>query len=152
MYGNPYMTQFNAQSGIDKINNQIGELEKMKAQLGSMQVPIINQTFQQSSPSVMKYANSIDDVNKELVIGDTAFFSNDMSVVWIKNIRGEVKAYELNEIIEKDEKDIKIEMLLAQIEELKKGKENEESSNTDAAESTKDEKSTSISDDKSSNK
>lgn len=152
MYGNPYMTQFNAQSGIDKINNQISELEKMKAQLGSMQVPIINQTFQQSSPSVMKYANSIDDVNKELVIGDTAFFSNDMSVVWIKNIRGEVKAYELNEIIEKDEKDIKIEMLLAQIEELKKGKENEESSDTDVTESAKDEKSTSISDDKSSNK
>lgn len=152
MYGNPYMAQFSAQSGIDKINNQIGELEKMKAQLGSMQVPIINQTFQQTSPSVMKYANSIEDVNKELVIGDTAFFSNDMSIVWIKNIRGEIKAYELNEIIEKDEKDIRIEMLLAQIEELKKGKENEEPSSTDAVKSAKNEKSSSISDDKSSNK
>lgn len=152
MYNNPYINQFNPQNNIDRINNQIGELEKMKAQLGSMQVPIINQTFQQTPSSLIKYANSIDEVNKELVIGDTPYFSTDMSVVWIKNIRGEIKAYELNEIIEKDEKDIKIEMLLAQIEELKKGKEDEKSSNTDVVESTKDEKSSSISDGKSSNK
>lgn len=49
-----------------------------------------------------------------------------MSVVWVKDTRGEIKTYELAEIIPKDERDLKIEYLEAQIEELKKGlKENE---------------------------
>ena len=152
MYSNPYITQFNPQNNIDKINNQISELEKMKTQLGNMQMPIINQTFQQATPNIMRYANSLDEVEREYVLGDTPYFSKDMSVLWIKNTHGEIKAYELSEIVQKDEKDIKIEMLLAQIEALKKGKENEEPSSTDAVEPAKDEEPTSISDDKSSNK
>ena len=54
-----------------------------------------------------------------MVIGDTPYFSKDMSVVWIKNIKGEIKTYELNEIVPKDEKDLQIEYLKSQIEELK---------------------------------
>jgi hypothetical protein len=112
---------FNPQFNIDRINNQILELEKMKTQLGNMQqVPIINQTFQQTSPSVLKYADSIDDVNKEMVVGDTPYFSKDMSVVWIKNSKGEIKSYQLEEIIQKDAKDIQIELLQAKVEELAK--------------------------------
>ena len=103
---------YNPQVNIDRINNQIMELEKMKSQLGNMQqVPIINQTFQQTSPSVLKYADSIDDVSKEMVVGDTPYFSKDMSVVWIKNIKNEIKTYELKEVVLKDEKDLMIESL-----------------------------------------
>ena len=69
----------------------------------------------------MRYASSIDEVNKEMVYIDTPFFSKDMSVVWVKNTKGEIKTYELTEIIPKDSKDLKIEYLQAQIEELKKG-------------------------------
>ena len=69
----------------------------------------------------MKFVNSIDEVNKETVFVDTPFFSKDMSVLWIKNTSGDVKAYTLAELIVKDEKDIQIEFLQAQIEELKKG-------------------------------
>ena len=58
------------------------------------------------------------------------FFSKDMSVVWIKNLNGEIKSYELNEIKAKDEKDIKIEYLQAEIEELKKGIRNNEYEST----------------------
>ena len=70
-----------------------------------------------------------------MVIGDTPFFSNDMSIVWIKSTNGEIKSYELKEIIQKDEKDIQIEYLQAQIEELKKEVKKDES-NTDVNEST----------------
>ncbi len=141
---------FNPQFNIERINNQIMELEKMKSQLGNMQqVPIINQTFQQTSPSIIKYADSIDDVNKEMVIGDTPYFSKDMSVVWIKSIKGDIKTYELKEVILKDEKDLMIEKLQLQIKEMI---ENAKCFNTDITESTKDEKSTSISNDKSSNR
>jgi len=142
---------FNPQFNIDRINNQIMELEKMKTQLGNMQpqVPIINQTFQQTSPSVLKYADSIDDVNKEMVIGDTPYFSRDMSVVWIKNIKNEIKTYELKEVVLKDEKDLMIESLQLQIKEMM---ENAKSSSTNDVESTKDEESTSISNGKQSNR
>jgi hypothetical protein len=67
----------------------------------------------------MRFANSIEDVKKSVILGDTAFFSNDMTVLWIKNNKGEIKSYELNEIIPKDEKDMQIELLMSQIQELK---------------------------------
>jgi hypothetical protein len=83
----------------------------------------------------MRYANSIDDVQKEMVISDTPFFSKDMSVVWVKNAAGDVKTYELNEIVVKDEKDLQIALLQGQIEELRKEIRNNEWSNTNVTES-----------------
>ena len=118
MYNNPYFNVYNPQANIDKLNEQINNLEKMKAQM--QQPPAINQTFQLApTKDVIKYANSIDEVQRDIVIGDTPYFSKDMSVVWVKNVKGDIKTYELNEIIPRDEKDIKIEMLQAQINEMK---------------------------------
>lgn len=114
MYNNPYYYQ---QSNIEKLNSQIAELEKMKAQM--TQPTPITQNFQIAANTGMRYANTIDEVNKEIVIADTPFFSKDLSVMWLKNNKGEVKTYELNEIVEKDEKDLKIEFLQAQINEMK---------------------------------
>lgn len=148
MYNNPYMNYqqgFNQQSMNERIDNQIAQLQQMKEQMkNNQQQPAINQTFQlaPTHASGMRYANSLDDVNREMVYADTPFFSKDMSVVWIKNNKNEVKSYELHEIVPKDEKDIKIDFLMAQIEELKKGmKNNESNSNVDntITESTKDE-------------
>ena len=82
-------------------------------------------------------------MQKELVLGDTPYFSRDMSVVWIKNHKGEIKAYTLAEIVQKDEKDLKIEYLQAQIEELKKGMNKDESVYEHDDESIKDEESAS---------
>ena len=123
MYNNPY-TQFSVQPTLDRINYQMAELEKMKEQLQKpIQQPAnLTQNFQLApvNKEIIKYASSMDEVSKDMVIGDTPYFSKDMSVVWIKNTKGEIKTYELVEILPKDEKDIKIEYLQAQIEELKK--------------------------------
>ena len=145
MYNSLY--QLSPQASIDRINNQIAELEKMKGQIPQqpMQHPSINQTFQlaPSNNSVMKYAGSIEEVEKAVIVGETPFFSNDMSVLWIKNPKGEIKTFEMKEIVPLDSKDIKIQYLEAQIEELKKGMLNNESNAnvneqvTDANESTK---------------
>ena len=139
MYTNPYMN--NQQANIDRINSQMAELERLKQQIQQpMQQPTnLTQNFQLAPQNrdVIKYATSLDEVNREIVIGDTPYFSKDMSVVWIKNTKGEIKTYELNEIIPKDEKDLKIEYLQAQIEELKKGMKKDES-NTIIDESTSD--------------
>ena len=116
---------YNAQPSLDRINAQINELEKMKQQMQQpVQAPTnLTQNFQiaPNNREVIRYADSYDEVQRDMVIGDTPYFAKDMSVVWIKNTKGEIKTYELNEIIPKDDKDIKIELLMAQIEELKKG-------------------------------
>lgn len=125
MYNNPYINAYNPQPSLDRINAQINELENMKKQIQQpqqLQQPTnLTQNFQlaPTNNNVIKYANSIDEVQRNMVLGDTPFFSNDMSIVWIKNTNNEIKTYELNEIIPKDEKDIQIEFLMAQINELK---------------------------------
>lgn len=137
MYGNSYLNNYNPQLNLDRINSQIAELEKMKQQIPQQPVAQptnLTQNFQltPTNRDFIRYANSMDEVEKDIVIRDTPFFSRDMSVVWIKNTKGEIKIYELNEIVPKDEKDIKIEFLMAQIEELKKEmRSNESNANVD---------------------
>lgn len=127
MFNNPYMQNYNQnfmpQNLSDKIDNQIAQLNQMKEQIkNNPQQPAINQTFQlaPTNDRMMKYVNTIDDVNKETIYFDTPFFSKDMSILWIKNVKGEIKTYELNEIIPKDAKDMQIEYLKARLEELEK--------------------------------
>ena len=134
---------YNPQINIDKINNQIQELQKMKEQL---QQPIpITQNFQLApQKEVIRYANSIDEVQRDMVIGDTPYFSKDMSVVWVKNTKGDIKTYELTEIIPQDDKDIQIKFLQSQIEELRKEFKDAKSNSTNADATIKNEKSTSI--------
>lgn len=125
MYSNPYGNIYNPQANIDRINNQITELEKMRQQLQQppqQQMPTnLTQNFQlaPTHQGGMRYANTIDDVGKEVVYADMPFFSKDMSVVWIKNNKGEIKTYELEEIFPLDSKDMQIQYLQSQIEELK---------------------------------
>ena len=118
MYNNPYMTYLSPQYNIDKINAEISNLEKQKAQMQQTIQPI-TQNFNLSSNTSVKYANTIEEVKKEVVYGDTPFFSKDFSVMWLKNNKGDIKAFELKEIIQKDDKDLQIEYLQEQIEELK---------------------------------
>lgn len=117
MYSSPY-SMMNNISLNDRIDNEIERLKQMKSQV--QQPAPITQNFQLApTHSGMKYANTIDDVKKEIVYFDTPYFSKDMSVLWIKNAKGDIKAFELNEIVKKDDKDIQIEYLQSQIEELK---------------------------------
>ena len=136
MFNNPYMQQQN----LDRINDQIKQLENIRNQ---MQQPVpITQNFQLAPSNSIRYAKSIEEVDKSPVMGDTPFFSQDMAVLWLKNASGEVKTYELKEIIKKDEKDLKIEFLMAQIEEMKN---NAKPNSPDVDGTIKNEESTSIS-------
>lgn len=146
MYGNPYINNYgsslNTQNINDRIDGQIAQLQQMKEQIKNnpinqaSQQPSINQTFQlaPNGNGGIRYVNSIDDVNKETVFVDTPFFSKDLSVMWLKNATGDIKAYELNEIVQKDEKDLQIEFLIAQVNELKGRLDNEQLSSNDHAE------------------
>ena len=122
----PYIPNYNPQPSLDRINDQISQLETMKKQL--QQTPPIQpqptnltQNFQlapTTNREVIKYANSIDEVERDMVIGDTPYFSKDMSIVWVKNTKGDIKTYELTEIVLKDDKDVLIDTLQSQVKEL----------------------------------
>ena len=95
MYGAPYYYN-NTQANIDKIDNQIRELENLRNHLQKPQ-PSINQTFRlaPASQSGIKFVDDIDEVNKELVFVDTLFVDKKFTTMWYKNVKGEVKEYEL---------------------------------------------------------
>lgn len=159
MFNNPYnINAYSPQANIDRINNQITELENMKKQINQQPMqhpPNLTQNFQISpiNKETIKYASSIDEIQKENVVGDTPYFSRDMSVVWIKNAKGEIKSYELKEIIFKDERDLLIESLQMQVNELRKEvKENAKSINTNDDEPSESKKSTNVSNDRNSKK
>lgn len=157
MYGNPYMQNYNTpfaqQSLNERIDTQIAQLNQMKEQMKNQQPTSINQTFQLAPNShTMRYANTIDDVSKETVYFDTPFFSKDMSVLWIKGVNGNIKSYELKEIVKKDEKDIQIELLQAQINEMKGMIENARTNNEYVDEPIESTKSTDVQPTKSSTK
>ncbi|MBR6907734.1 hypothetical protein IKN40_04510 [bacterium] len=154
MYNNPYINSYNPQMTVDRINAQMNDLERLKQQIQQPvqpQMPTnLTQNFQlaPTNKDVIRYAGSIDEVQRDMVIGDTPYFSKDMSVVWIKNTKGDIKTYELNEIIPKDNKDLQIEYLQAQIEQLRKGMRKYESNaniNDTITESIEDEKSSNVS-------
>lgn len=158
MYNTAFNGAYTPQMNIDRINTQISELERMRnqyvQQANQPQPTNLTQNFQLApvNREVIRYANSIEDVQKDTVIGETPYFSKDMAVVWIKNVKGDIRSYELKEIIAKDEKDLKIEFLQAQIEELKKGmRENAKPDSTDVVGSVESTKSTSISNSRKSN-
>lgn len=132
MYNNPYYTS-NLQLNVDKIDNQIKELENMRNQLQrNSNQPAINQTFQLApTHNSIKYVSTLDDVKREIVYADTPFFSKDLTVVWVKNAKGDIKAFEMKEIIQKDEKDIQIDYLMEEIEKLKGMMKNEKHTTDD---------------------
>ena len=151
MYNNPYMNNysqnFTQQSLNEKIDNEIERLKQMKTSIQPVQP--ITQNFQLAPSSTgIKYANTIEDVQKEIVYVDTPYFSKDLSVLWLKNAKGDIRAYELKEIVQKDEKDILIDSLQMQLDELREEIKNAKSSNEYAIEPIEDEKPTSVSNDK----
>lgn len=130
---NPYFYQ---QPSVQRIDNQIRELENLKTQFQSLpQQQPITQNFQlaPSQSNNIKYMNSVEDVKNELVFTDTLFINKEHTKLWLKNSLGDIKSFEIKEIIEKDEKDLKIDELMAKINQLESEmKKSEPSSNDDA--------------------
>ena len=106
---------------IDQANRELSALQ-------NQQFPTnLTQNFQISpmqSGLPFKIVENIDDVNKELVISDTYFLSKDEKSFWIKDSKGNIRSFSINEIVTKNEKDLIIEDLQNQINELKRGMNN----------------------------
>lgn len=137
---NPYNNQMYMQD-LQGLRDRIDRQMQMANQNQPQATPI-TQNFQlapSQNNNGIKYVNSVDDVKKELVFTDTLFVNKEYTQLWYKNASGEVKTYELKEIIELDEKDLKIRDLEAKINMLMKEKENGQyaNENVDGATSIK---------------
>lgn len=95
-------------------------IDQANGQLNQLHTSPITQNFQLSPISNFKIIASREDVDKEMVLNDTYFLGKDLKDFWIKNSRGDVRSFELSEIIPKDEKDLLIEKLQKQIEEMRR--------------------------------
>lgn len=140
---NPYNNQMYMQD-LQGLRDRIDRQMQMANQNQPQTAPI-TQNFQiapNQTNQGIKYVNSIDDVKKELVFVDTLFVNKEYTQLWYKNASGEVKTYELREIIELDEKDRKIADLEAKIDMLLKEKENEQYVNENVNGTTTSKKST----------
>lgn len=94
-------------------------IDQANGQLNQLHTSPITQNFQLSPINNFRIVNNLEDVTKEMVLNDTYFLGKDLGDFWIKNSRGDIRTFELKEIIPKDEKDILIENLQKQIEEMK---------------------------------
>lgn len=126
---NPYMIQGNYMTELqnmrDRIDNQIQQVQQQQASIP--QPTNLTQNFQLANNPLtnFKLVNSIDDVNKEIVIADTYFLKNDFTNLWVKNSKGDIRTFNLEEIKQKDDKDLLIEKLQKEIKELKEANTNE---------------------------
>lgn len=139
MYNNPYIPNYsngynqqinnipqtnNYDEYIKYLDKEKERVEKSKEQYINryqQQPTVINQTFQSSPNGIvgLKHVNSIEDAEKELTVVETAFVTDDYMQLFIKNAKGEIRTFDMFEVIPKDEKDEIIEQLRSENEKLK---------------------------------
>ena len=125
---NPYNNQMyinDLQNMRDRIDRQMQQM----TQTNQQPTPQINQNFQitpTQNNNTIKYVNNIEEVKNELVFSDTLFVNKEFNRLWFKNAKGEVTIYDLKKVVELDEKDKKINELMARIELLESEKVNNE--------------------------
>lgn len=145
-YGNngQYYMQ-NLQDMRDRIDNQMKQYQQ--SQMQQPQIPQINQNFQitpttNNNEIQAKYVNNIDDVKNTFVMTTGLFVNKDFTSMWIKTTDGNIKAFELNEIIETDPKDIEIDNLKQEIQRMREminyaNESNVDNSNNDGTDESK---------------
>ena len=110
--------------------------EKIDRQMQQMKQLNQNQMQQQPTPTNLtqnfrlapnptnnelesKYANNIDEVKNTFVMKTGVFLNKELNTLWIKNTNGDIRTFELNEIIPQDPKDIEINNLKKELQRMK---------------------------------
>ena len=122
MYPNNQFYLQDLQNMKDRIDVQMRQIQQNQAQ--QVQPQPITQNFQltptQSKNEIeSKYVNSIEEVKNTFVIKTGVFVNKDYSKLWIKDVTGNIRVFNTEEVIEMDEKDREIFELKKQINEMK---------------------------------
>ena len=109
----------------EKIDNQMRQMQQLNQnQMQQQPIPQINQSFQlapnpSSNELESKYVNNIDEVKGIFVMKTGVFLDKDLNNLWIKNTNGDIRTFELNEIIPQDPKDIEINNLKKELQRMR---------------------------------
>lgn len=111
----------------DKIDKQIQQSQQVQQQPQSV-IPAsqpITQNFQlapqqnNNSELESRYAENIDEVKNTFVMKTAIFATRDFGTIWLKDVSGNIRTFKTEEIFEIDEKDIQIQNLQRELEEMK---------------------------------
>ena len=133
MYSYQYGSFMQNQNAYEQnLKNIINQANAQLQQLQNQPVPVapqptnLTQNFQLAPNSnsntnelESKYAENIDEVKNTFVVKTGIFITKALDILWIKNVNGDIRTFNLNEIIETDPKDEEINSLRKQIEEMK---------------------------------
>ena len=109
-YNNFYMQDL--QNMKDRIDRTMQQYQQNQMQNQQPMQPI-TQNFQiaPTQPNTeleSKYANNIDEVKNTFVMKTGIFAKKDFSTIWVKDVTGNIKTYNTEEVVELDEKDKQI--------------------------------------------
>ena len=110
----------------EKIDRQMQQVQQMNQnQMQQQPTPTnLTQNFQLAPNPVnneleSKYANNIDEVKNTFVMKTGVFLNKDFTSMWVKTTDGNIKTYELNEVIQQDPKDVEINNLKQEIQKMR---------------------------------
>lgn len=130
---NPYNNQNNIQQ-MEQIRDQWDakiQLAQQQQQNQMQQQPQIaptqpiTQNFQlapqtnSNSELEGRYAENIDEVKNTFVMKTGIFATKDYGTIWIKDVSGNIKTFKTEEIIPRDEKDMQIQALQEELNNMK---------------------------------
>ena len=124
----------NMKERIDKQMQQMQQFNQNQVQ-NQQPIPQINQSFQlapnpTNNELESKYVNNIDEVKGIFVMKTGVFLNKELNTLWIKNTNGDIRTFELSEIIEQDPKDVEINNLKQELQRMKEMISNESNGNS----------------------
>ena len=135
-YPNNQIYMQDLQNMKDRIDRQMQQVQQMNQNQMQQQpqIPQVNQTFQlapnpSSNELESKYVNNIDEVKGIFVMKTGVFLNKELNTLWIKNTNGDIRTFELNELVEIDPKDREIALLKQELEKMKEMISNESNGN-----------------------
>ena len=142
----------------EKIDRQMQQMQQLNQNQMQQQQPVpITQNFQlapnpTNNELESKYANNIDEVRNTFVMKTGVFVNKDFTSMWVKTTDGNIKIYELNEVIQQDPKDVEINNLKKELQKMREMISNESNvNNTDYDESNESKNATKLSNNKRTN-
>ena len=121
----------------EKIDRQMQQMQQFNQnQMQNQQQPVpITQNFQlapnpNNNELESKYVNNIDEVKGIFVMKTGVFLNKELNTLWIKNTNGDIRTFELNEVIVQDPKDVEINNLRQELQRMKEMISNESNGNS----------------------
>ena len=125
-YPNNQLYMQDLQNMREKIDRQMQQMQQLSQnQMQQQQQPVpITQNFQlapnpTNNELESKYANNIDEVRNTFVMKTGVFVNKDFTSMWVKTTDGNIKTYELNEVIQQDPKDVEINNLKQELQKMR---------------------------------